>query len=52
MHLAAENNHEQIVRILIENGADINATDVNGIKPAQLAKEYGNFNCSPPTEAS
>lgn len=30
LHLAAENGHEMVVRLLLENGADVNATEDNG----------------------
>ena len=38
LHYATAQNHKEVVRLLIENGADVNATAMNGIKPLHCAR--------------
>lgn len=37
MHLAAKSNSPQIIRLLMDKGADINAQDENGFTPLMYA---------------
>ncbi len=41
LHVAAEKNHEDIARLLIENGADIDAQNNNGYLPLDYAISCG-----------
>ena len=42
LHMAAENGHEEIVRVLLSLGVDANATTSDGRTPLQCAIECGN----------
>ena len=42
LHMAAENNHESVVRQLLDHGADARAVSTDGRTPIQLALESGN----------
>lgn len=37
LHVAAASNHDEVIRVLVENGADYNAKNDRGETPAQLA---------------
>lgn len=39
LHAAAENNHVEVIRLLVSNGADINARVVTGMTPLDMAIE-------------
>lgn len=39
LHAAAENNHVEVIRLLVSNGADINAKVVTGMTPLDMARE-------------
>lgn len=41
LHVAAANGHPKMCETLIENGANVNATDVNGMTPLHLAMARG-----------
>jgi uncharacterized protein len=41
LHAAAENNHTEIVRILLKHGANPNAQLENGVTPAEIAEHNG-----------
>ncbi len=41
MHAAVSRGHIEVVKILLANGADINAKDKNGITALNLASENG-----------
>ena len=38
LHAAAENNHIDVIRVLLENGANFNAKVVTGMTPLEMAK--------------
>jgi hypothetical protein len=42
LHVAAREGREQIVRLLVEHGADAEVIDVNGKTPAEVAAAAGN----------
>lgn len=39
LHAAAENNHVEVIRLLVANGAEINAKVVTGMTPLDMARE-------------
>jgi hypothetical protein len=41
LHYAAENGHVEIARLLLQNGADVNAKDNYGWTPLHIAAMYG-----------
>jgi hypothetical protein len=41
LHYAAENGHIEIVRLLLQNGAEVNARSINGYTPLHDAAENG-----------
>lgn len=43
LHFAVLHNHSPIVTLLLNNGSDINAQDINGDTPAHLAARNNNF---------
>jgi len=45
LHLAVRHNHLDCMKLLIENGADINATDNFGFRPIHDAARYGYADC-------
>lgn len=45
MHLAAIRGHTNIVRILIDHGADKNCKDFDENTPLHHASEFGHFEC-------
>lgn len=42
LHSAAAGCHERVIRWLVENGADVNATDRNNDSPLIVATRHGN----------
>lgn len=51
LHLAAQKNSANLVRLLLENGADWKARDDNGARPIDMAGTevkslFGSFGCS------
>jgi len=44
LHWAAMNGHLEVVKYLVENGADVNAKDNNGFTPLSLAAWKGSLN--------
>ncbi|KAI7738556.1 hypothetical protein M8C21_015834 [Ambrosia artemisiifolia] len=42
LHVAVKKGHLEMVRLLLEGGANVNKPDVNGCTPISLAKEQGN----------
>jgi len=42
LHIAVENNYEDIVKVLIQNNADVNIKDNNGNTPLHIAIMNGN----------
>ncbi|MCS7244590.1 MAG: ankyrin repeat domain-containing protein [candidate division WOR-3 bacterium] len=42
LHIAVENNYEDIVKVLLENKADVNIKDNNGNTPLHIAVMKGN----------
>jgi ankyrin repeat protein len=42
LHIATENYHYNVVKALLENGADINAVDNNNYTPLSLAQDNHN----------
>lgn len=45
MHYAAANGHQDCITLLIEAGADVNATDEYGGTPLHLSSEKGFTDC-------
>lgn len=43
LHLACENGHATAVHVLVEAGADIHACDLDGLTPAMLALQRGEY---------
>lgn len=43
LHLAAKHTHVDTVQLLIEQGADVNASGRNGLTPLHLATHYGSL---------
>ncbi len=43
LHAAAENNHPEVVRLLLKHGANPNAQLENGVTPAEIAEQQGYF---------
>ena len=41
LHVAAQHNHTSAMRILLENGADMQLRDDNGDQPIHVAAEKG-----------
>ncbi len=41
LHVAAEFSHTEVVRFLIDSGADVNAKNLNGWTPLHLAARNG-----------
>ncbi|BEP31749.1 MAG: hypothetical protein WBIAU1_12270 [Wolbachia endosymbiont of Drosophila biauraria] len=41
MHVAAANGHEDVVKVLLEAGADPSLKDVDGKTPRDLTKDQG-----------
>jgi ankyrin repeat protein len=37
LHLASHEGHEQVIRLLIEKGADVNARDADGMTAVHFA---------------
>lgn len=44
MHLAAMNDHTEIIKELLFAGANINAWDIDGWTPLMIASQYNNRN--------
>ena len=44
LHLTAENENKDIVKLLLANKAEVNARDMYGRTPLQIALDYGGSN--------
>jgi ankyrin repeat protein len=43
LHLASQNGHTEVDKMLVENGADVTVADNDGLTPLHLASESGHI---------